>query len=461
MKYLSVCIPTYEMHGLGAKFLEESFLILEKQTYKDFNIIISDHSQNEEIKKLCERYSASLDIKYIKNESDRGNSSANLNNCIRNATGKIIKILFQDDFLFDEKSLEKTVKNFDLEKDHWLVSACEHSKDGKNFIRPFYPKYNHKIHLGKNTLSSPSVLTIKNDSPLLFDEKLIWLMDCNYYRRLYDKYDLPKILKEITIVNRIGNHQITKTLATARIKRLEKRYMIEKFGKNKKTLLLPQVTLVSAGSVKIPETIKALKKSMQGIKYADVIFFTHEKLSLEKDGIRVINIPRLDYPGYNKFVAYEMTKYINTEFTLVVQNDGYVLRPEKWEEEFLNYDYIGAPWPPNVHFTNKGVNVRVGNGGFSLRSKKLLNILNELNLPFTDNGTGYIHEDGLLCNYYRHELEDAGIKFAPVDVASKFSHEVDCKDSVWKPFGFHGSKLVLPRIFWPVKKVLRKLGWRI
>lgn len=286
-------------------------------------------------------------------------------------------------------------------------------------------------------------------------------MDCDYYRRLYDKFGFPKILKEVTVVNRVGSHQVTKILATQKVRNQELEYMINKFGSFAGNVLLPNVTLVSASSIKISQTIKALQKSMKNIRYGEVLFFTHEDLDLSSLGIKVIKIPRLDYSGYSKFIAYELGKYIKTGFALIVQGDGYVLRPYKWSPEFLNYDYIGAPWPANVHFTSKGINVRVGNGGFSLRSKKLLNILNDLSLPFTDNNTGYDHEDGVICNYYRHELENAGIKFAPIEVAVKFSHESDCKESVWYPFGFHGSKLVLPRVFWPIKKILRKIGLRI
>jgi len=461
MKLLSICIPTYEMNGLGSNFLRHSFEILKKQSFKDFEVIISDHSNDDQVKNLCDQYLNVLDIKYYRNPDERGNSSANLNNSIKNASGTLIKILFQDDFLFDNNSLQATVDNFDLEKDSWMVSACEHSKDGETFYRPFYPKYNHKIHLGKNTISSPSVLTIKNSSPLLFDENLIWLMDCDYYRRYYDTFGEPKILNKTTVANRVGKHQISNTLATSTVKIEEKKYIAKKFGTQPGSVNLVNVTLCAVSSVKIKETINALRKSMRGIKYAQVLFFTHEKINLDDLGIKVIDIEKLDYSGYSKFVAYELGQYIKTDFALIVQNDGYVLRPQKWNSDFLKYDYIGAPWLPNKHFTDEGVNVRVGNGGFSLRSKKLLNILNKLGIPFTDNNTGFDHEDGIICVYYRKKLQDAGIKFAPVEVAVKFSHESDCAESVYQPFGFHGSKLVLPRIFWPIKKLLRILKIRI
>ena len=224
---------------------------------------------------------------------------------------------------------------------------------------------------------------------------------------------------------------------------------------------LPTITLCAVSSIKIDETIHALKKSMQGISYAKVLLLTDKDISLDHQSISVVQIEKLDYSAYSHFILYKLTEYIDTDFVLLIQHDGYVLRPYKWDNRFLDYDYIGAPWLPGIHFTNDGTNVRVGNGGFSLRSKKLLNILNDLDLPFTDNGTGFDHEDGVICVYYRKQLEDAGIVFAPVTTAVRFSHETDCAESVYHPFGFHGSKMVLPRIFWPIKKLLRKLHIKI
>jgi hypothetical protein len=227
---LSICIPTYEMNGKGDVFLEHSFNILTIQTYKNFNVVISDHSKSDLIKNLCDKYRDKLEIIYIKNLDNIGNSSANINNAIKHANGKLIKILFQDDFLFNEDSLEITVNEFNIMKDKWLVSRCEHSYDGYTFVRDFKPHYNDAIHLGNNTISSPSVITILNDKPLLFDENLIWLMDCDYYKRCYIKFGEPKILNAITAVNRIGSHQVSNTLATQEVKNNEYNYVLTKFN---------------------------------------------------------------------------------------------------------------------------------------------------------------------------------------------------------------------------------------
>ena len=231
MKLISICIPTYEMRGHGVAFLKQSFDILTNQTFKNFDVIVSDHAKVDVIKDLCIAYKYKLDIHYYRNFENIGNSSANINNAIKKATGKLIKILFQDDFLYSNNSLEDIANNFNLEKDKWLITACEHSKDGINLFRPFYPKYNNNIHLGNNTISSPSVLTIKNDEPLLFDENLIWLMDCDYYKRCYDKFGAPKIFNSINIVNRAGIHQISNTKANNALRNREYLYILKKYRK--------------------------------------------------------------------------------------------------------------------------------------------------------------------------------------------------------------------------------------
>jgi glycosyltransferase involved in cell wall biosynthesis len=221
MPLLSVCIPTYEMKGLGAEYLRQSFDALVKQTFTDFDVVISDHSVTNEIEMVCATYHDKLSIRYYKNTRGVGSSSVNMNNAISHATGKLIKILFQDDFLYTDHALADIVASFDLAHDRWLVTACIHSTNGTEYYRPLYPRYGRDTHLGNNHLSSPSTLTIKNDQPLLFDERLLWLMDVEYYKRYKERHGMPKILNTITVVNRVGEHQVSNTLATWKRRRTE------------------------------------------------------------------------------------------------------------------------------------------------------------------------------------------------------------------------------------------------
>ena len=122
---LSVCIPTYEMAGKGVKFLEQSFLGLEMQTFKDFEIVISDHSKDDSIKSFCESMAkkSSMDINYIKNVELRGSSSANTNNSIKCAIGEVIKVLFQDDYICDIDCLKLIYERFKNPDVNWVVNG--------------------------------------------------------------------------------------------------------------------------------------------------------------------------------------------------------------------------------------------------------------------------------------------------------------------------------------------------
>ncbi len=454
-KLISVCIPTYEMYGHGHIFLEHSLQILSKQTFKKFNVIISDYSKDNLIENVCKKYTNILDIKYIKNNNPVIGMSLNINNSIFNADGDLIKILFLDDFLYDDKSLEKIANNFNLKKDKWMVTACIHSNDGKTFENIHYPQNNKNIHLGKNTIGSPSVLTIRKDCLIDFDTNLKWFVDCDYYKRCYEKYGNPKILNDITVVIRTGEHQITNTEVNNELKIKESNYLREKYNIKNKRLNLNNVTLVAVSGINPKNAVKALEISMENIDYHEILLISHyspenldKRITFKKcKDTELMNRDPKNTNDYSKFIAYDLYKYINSDYVLIVHNDAYVLRPHKWDNRFYDYDYIGAPWPPNIHYTNEGENIRVGNGGFSFRSKKMLNALNELKLPFTDNGTGYYNEDGIICVYYRKKLEEYGIKYAPVSIASIFSHELDCNDSESKPFGFHNNKKVIPFLF--------------
>ena len=220
---ISVVIPVYEQKGLGQVFLKHSLDILAKQTFRDFEVVVSDNSTyffQSQMEKLCWQYPF---VRYTR--CKEVGLVVNTNNAIRHAKGELIKILFQDDFLYDENSLQDIADNF---KGDWMVTACEHSLDGKTMTRPFYPKYNANIYLGENTISSPSVLTYRNEDPLLFDEKLTMLMDCDMYRRLYDKFGEPTILNKINVVNRTGSHQVSMNITPAQMND-ELTYIKEKY----------------------------------------------------------------------------------------------------------------------------------------------------------------------------------------------------------------------------------------
>jgi glycosyltransferase involved in cell wall biosynthesis len=207
---ISICIPTWEQYGKGVEFLKNTFESILIQSYKNFNVIISDHSKNDDIKLLCNLYSDKFEIRYFKNNELLGNGPANTNNSIIHADGDIIKILFQDDFFYQKNALESIIKEFESDECNWLVTGCNHTYDnGKNFVNFMIPRWNDDIIIGVNTISSPSVLSFRNKDVCLFDEELTMLMDCEMYYQLYIKYGLPKIITDFLITNRMHQHQIS------------------------------------------------------------------------------------------------------------------------------------------------------------------------------------------------------------------------------------------------------------
>jgi GT2 family glycosyltransferase len=228
---ISICIPTYEMNGKGAEYLEYSFNILYHQTFKNFEIVISDHSKSDLIKDLCDKWKTVFNVNYIRNNYKRGNSSANTNNAIKHSSGEIIKILFQDDFLYDEHSLQNQIDCFNKNNNYWLAAACCHY-DGEKLYNPHYPYYHDEIQYGRNTISAPSAIMFKNEDILEFDENLISLMDIDYYKRLYNKFGLPAVCNNICFVNRVHKDSVTLSIVHANNSEIhykEIEYMKKKF----------------------------------------------------------------------------------------------------------------------------------------------------------------------------------------------------------------------------------------
>jgi len=205
---------------------------------------------------------------------------------------------------------------------------------------------------------------------------------------------------------------------------------------------LNNVTLVCVTSVNIDRAISSLKYSMKGINFGEVLLLTDQDVI--EEGITTIKIKHLDYIEYSEFIIYELHNFINTEFVLITQDDGFVINPKKWDNEFFKYDYIGAPFPippvnDKISYRDPFGNLmRVGNGGFSLRSKKILELGSKLGLEWKSY-FGYWNEDGFFACHNRHIYEENGCIYAPIEVAVRFSKEKEIEENKnIIPFGFHG-----------------------
>jgi hypothetical protein len=212
-------------------------------------------------------------------------------------------------------------------------------------------------------------------------------------------------------------------------------------------LHLPNITLLAVSSVELGGTDLALQISSHDIEFAAIKFLSSEDWAPSSPKIQMIKIPKLDIVGYSKFILCDLFRYVDTEYCLVVQSDGFILNASKWSPAFLEYDYIGAPWPMDLQLQPGNIPLNlsgnnVGNGGFSLRSKKLLELTSKI--AFDDLTFPTKSEDLILCHFFHQEMLDGGIKFPNPELAAQFSIESPTAAYGQNPatcFGFHGKEL--------------------
>lgn len=180
------------------------------------------------------------------------------------------------------------------------------------------------------------------------------------------------------------------------------------------------------------------KSSLQAIKHCAEIFPFFDEIKLlsnyegQEENIKIHKVAVDSYTEYNRFIVEKLNAHIDTDYCLIIQDDGYIVNPDLWKKEFLEYDYIGAPWPWHEV---------CGNGGFSLRSKKFLELSSQLSYEEDHHEYSCAPEDWFLCVKNRMYFLVNQIKFAPLDLAQAFSFETPMgfpNEGKYNSFGFHG-----------------------
>lgn len=214
-------------------------------------------------------------------------------------------------------------------------------------------------------------------------------------------------------------------------------------------LYLPQVTLCAATSVNVAATVRAIIASLNQIRFGGCKVLTDGQIHLAHPEIDVVRIaPLRSSAAYSNFMLTDLLDHVATTHCLVAQWDGHVLDARRWRDAFLDYDYIGASWPQ----FDDGFDV--GNGGFSLRSRRLMGLCR-------DPAFVSVHpEDVAIGRTNRAWLEEQGMRFAPRDLAEIFAAER--RGDPRQTFGYHGvwnmPRAIGVEEFWQIYRQLDERG---
>lgn len=204
-------------------------------------------------------------------------------------------------------------------------------------------------------------------------------------------------------------------------------------------LQLSDVTLVAVDTVCHQLVALAVKQCTDSAQFGAVQIHTDNAEPFQGRGLDATFVSVPPFSNVDEVMTYcwyRLPSYIKTSHALMVQWDSGIVCPAQWNKKFLEYDYIGAPW--GWH----GDAHEVGNGGFSLRSRRLMRYLAKRpqEFPLEDP------EDDVLCRRYRPSLERSGFRWAPHDLALRFSFERTGFSSIGGHFGYHGI-FNWPRVF--------------
>ena len=217
------------------------------------------------------------------------------------------------------------------------------------------------------------------------------------------------------------------------------------------------IDLITVNTNRVQDGINALNFSSKEIEFNNILLLSNEDVYGNFNLVKKKKLNNVE--DYNKIIL-SLNNYISSDFALVIQHDGHVINPSKWSKNFLNYDYIGAPWPNNKKWNKrwdsyeegdiikKNLNKnRIGNGGFSLRSKKFLEYstkFNEIDLP-----------EDIFLNLYNYDIAvENNILYPDISTAIQFSYETPLssrsneKDVKFrflnkkKHFGWHGERFL-------------------
>ena len=228
---ISICVPAYKRTDYIKRLLDS----VATQTYKNFEVIITDDSPDSDIHKLCDSYTHLFELRYVKNPLNL-NTPENWNEAVRHARHEWIKIMHDDDWFAMPDSLLFFAQSIDSNPQaHFIFSAYANVFDHSNRIQHMYLsafwkqllKGNPEILISENIIGPPSV-TLYKKNHLLYDCEMKYVVDIDFYTRYLEETQWHYINKPLIHVG-ISQAQVTKyTFGVAEVQLKESLMMLQK-----------------------------------------------------------------------------------------------------------------------------------------------------------------------------------------------------------------------------------------
>jgi glycosyltransferase involved in cell wall biosynthesis len=209
------------------------------QTYRDFELIISDDSSTNDVSQLLEEYRDKFPFQYVRNSPGLG-SPQNWNHVISLAKGKWIKIMHHDDWFSESNCLEKMMSVADKSTDSLIFAGIKGSYlvDGRTYENLPNPSFENKLNkdpflLLKGNLMGPPSCVLFSKSNICFDVNSKWLVDIDFYIRLIiENKQNVSYINEIFFENCMDQHNITNNyLYDQELQLNEYVYLLNKYSK--------------------------------------------------------------------------------------------------------------------------------------------------------------------------------------------------------------------------------------
>ena len=184
--FISVCIPAYK----NTVYLKRVLDSIAGQTFRDFEVVVTDDSPDDQVQALCEQYKAQFPLEYVRNRPSLG-TPENWNEGLRRAKGAWIKLMHDDDWFRSHDSLQVFADAAKANKGDFIFSAYYNIYLQTNRTEIITPASSRIAALlkepatlfAKNIIGPPSVIMHRNDQRFFYDRQTKWVVDIDFYIR--------------------------------------------------------------------------------------------------------------------------------------------------------------------------------------------------------------------------------------------------------------------------------------